>query len=325
LRTKDSTASYFKQNASRSSYRRDTTVVQRFARMSRRQPTWDDLRILLAVHRGKSFLAAGKALGVATSTVARRIEALEASVGRPLVHRGNGGTQIDADALGLVALGEQMEHGFEALRRGPSAERISGTVRVSASEGFVRHLVRVLASVQAKHPALLLEVVSESRFADLARREADIGIRIAPAATSTLVEKRVGRMALAVFGARSYVEQRLLGARLSREDAARHEWVGFDRPLARLPSEVWMRAYGAKRFVLRGSSPSAVEEAVVMGMGFGVLGEAQGAALGLVRVQTESAPPSVDVFVAFHRDAKRTPRIRVVLDAIQGELRRLLA
>jgi len=292
--------------------------------MNRPQPSWDDLRVLLAVHRGKSFLAAGKALGVATSTVARRIEALEASVGRPLVHRGNGGTKIDADALGLVALGEQMEHGFEALRRGPSAERITGTVRVSASEGFMRALVRVLANVRAKHPALLLEVASESRFADLARREADIGIRIARAATPTLVEKRLGRMSLAVFGARSYLERRLPGGRLNRDDAARHEWVGFDRALARLPSEEWTRAYGAKRFVLRGSSPAALEEAVVTGMGLGILSEAQGAALGLVRVHTETSPPPVDVFLAFHRDAKRTPRVRVVLDAIEAELHGLI-
>ena len=40
------------------------------AHMPSHPPIWDDLRVLLAVHRGKSFLAAGKALGIATSTVA---------------------------------------------------------------------------------------------------------------------------------------------------------------------------------------------------------------------------------------------------------------
>jgi DNA-binding transcriptional LysR family regulator len=42
----------------------------------------------LAVHRGKSFLSTSKALGVATSTVARRIEAFERALGRPLVLSG---------------------------------------------------------------------------------------------------------------------------------------------------------------------------------------------------------------------------------------------
>ncbi|MBC8073455.1 MAG: LysR family transcriptional regulator, partial [Deltaproteobacteria bacterium] len=49
--------------------------------MSSPPPVWDDLRILLAVHRGKSLLAAGKALGIATSTVARRLEAFERALG----------------------------------------------------------------------------------------------------------------------------------------------------------------------------------------------------------------------------------------------------
>ena len=34
-------------------------------------PAWDDLRVLLAVHRHRSFLAAGRALAVSTSTVAQ--------------------------------------------------------------------------------------------------------------------------------------------------------------------------------------------------------------------------------------------------------------
>ena len=46
--------------------------------------TWDDLRVLLALHRHQSLLAAGAALGLSTSTVARRIEALEQSLS--LIH-----------------------------------------------------------------------------------------------------------------------------------------------------------------------------------------------------------------------------------------------
>ena len=57
-------------------------------------PVWDDLRVLLTVHRGDSFLSASKALGVATSTVARRIEAFERALRRPLGLSGNGGTAI---------------------------------------------------------------------------------------------------------------------------------------------------------------------------------------------------------------------------------------
>ncbi len=288
------------------------------------QPTWDDLRFLLAVHRGKSFLAAGKALGVATSTVARRLEALEAALGRPLVHRGNAGTSVDADALQLVSLAEQMELGLAELARGARSARVEGTVRVSVIEGGVRAVVRVLARLHVSHPALLFEVVSESRLADLARGEADIGIRIARSNVSTLVEKRIGRMGLAVFAARSYVERRLPGARLARADAARHDWVGFERHLQKLPSECWARDYGARHFTLCGSSQAAIEEAVIAGMGLGILSETQGNELELVRIETETTPPAVEVYLAFHREARRTERVRIALQAIEAELRRAL-
>ena len=288
------------------------------------EDAWDDLRILLAVHRGRSFLAAGKALGVATSTVARRIEALEKGVGRPLVHRGNAGTVLDADALSLVALGEQMELGLDALRRSGDGERVEGTVRISSSEGFMRPLARVLARVQLKHPALRLEVVSESRMADLSRREADIGLRITKSSSASLIEKRLGRLRLAVFASRAYVARRLPGAQLPRAAAARHAWVGFDRSLERLPAEAWMRSYGATQFVLRSTSATALEEAVVSGMGLGVLVQAQAASLDLVRIETDETPPDIDVFLAFHREAKGSPRVRAVVRELEAELRRML-
>jgi len=287
------------------------------------QPPWDDLRILLALHRSQSFLAAGKALGVATSTVARRIAALEGALGRTLVHRSSDGTTLDADALSLVALAEQMELGFDALRRDAGDDRIAGTVRVSVFEGAVRPMVRLLATLQVKHPALTFELSSESRLVDLSRHEADIGLRIARSGAPVLVEKRAGRTRLAVFGARTYVQRRLPTARLNRTDAERHDWVALDSAFSQLPSEVWVRAYGAKRFVMRGSA-TAVEEAVAAGMGFGILSEAQGSDLNLVRIDTETLPPPVDVFLAFHRDAKQTPRIKVTLKAIEAELRRAL-
>lgn len=287
-------------------------------------PNWDDLRFLLAVHRAKSFLTAGKALGVATSTVARRIEGLEQALGRPLVHRGNGGTSIDADALPLVALGEQMEVSMRALAGASDGATVAGTVRLSASEGFVRPLVRVLAGLHAKHPGIALEIASESRVADLARGEADIGLRVVRTRSANLVEKRAGRLALGVFAARSYLERRLPGGALAARDAGRHDWVGMERALEKMPHEAWMRAYGARRFVLRSTSAVALEEAILAGMGLGVLGEAQGAALRLVRVDTENAPPLVDVFVVHRRDAAKNVAVREVLHAVTAALRRAL-
>lgn len=107
-------------------------------------PTWDDLRVLLAVHRHRSFLAAGRALGLSTSTTGRRIDALEESLGRKLVKRTSAGSEVDPEALRLVQLAEELEHGLESVRRDSQTSNLAGTVRISIGQGFVKPITQVL-------------------------------------------------------------------------------------------------------------------------------------------------------------------------------------
>lgn len=286
-------------------------------------PSWDDLRMLLAVHRDRSFLLAAKTLGVATSTVSRRIEALEKSLGRPLVHRGNDGTRLDPDALRLVALGEEFELGLDALRRDGSDDAVTGTVRLSMSEGFVRPVTQVMARLRVKYPALAVELMSESRMVDLARREADLGVRISKTTSSAVVSRFMGRAQPALFASRDYVQRRLPSAKLSREAAALQDWVGFDASLERLPQEKWVRAYGAKNFVFRSNASIAIEQAVLSGIGIGLLMGGH-AAPSLVQLDVDDTPPAVEVYLAFHRDSKKTPRVRTVVRELEAEFRRQL-
>jgi DNA-binding transcriptional LysR family regulator len=169
-----------------------------FAPMQRHLPPWDDLRILLAVHRQGSFFAAGKSLDVATSTIARRLDALEHTLGRRVVLRGNSGAKVEHGARELVALAEAMEHGLAAAVREGTEATVSGTVRVSVIEGAVREVTRLLGELRTKHPELEFELISESRAADISRGEADIGIRIMRSSSAGIIEKGVGRLPLAL-------------------------------------------------------------------------------------------------------------------------------
>jgi DNA-binding transcriptional LysR family regulator len=288
-------------------------------------PPWDDLRVLLALHRHRSFLAAGKALQVSTSTAARRIAALEAALGRPLVHRSSGGTFVEDDALDLVELAEQIELRLRAIRRDEGEEAVAGTVRVSLGEGLVRPVTQRLCELRRLHPALLLEILSESRVVDLARREADVGLRSQKSSSPAVVDRAVGRAQLGLYAAPSYLERRLRGGRLKRGDFGRHDFVAHDASLAHAPQTSWLVAQGAKRFVFRSNSDTAVLEAALQGQGIALLAHAAVRGLdGLARLEHDADPPSIPLYVAYHRDLRKVPRVRLVVDTLSAGLREAL-
>ncbi|ATB44017.1 LysR family transcriptional regulator [Cystobacter fuscus] len=286
------------------------------------EPSWDDLRVLLAVHRHRSFLAAGRALGISTSTTARRIEALEQALDRPLVHRSSAGTSVEPEALELVNLAEQLELGLQSVRRDEGDATASGTVRLSLSDGLIIPVTQVLATLRQKHPALLFEVSSEARMADLSRREADIGIRMARSASPVLVQRLIGRAQLGLYAARSYVERRVRDGRLKRQDMARHDFIGFETSHDKMPQVQWLIEQGAKRFVFRSNSYFAMREAAELGLGIMILGVMQvPPGSELVRLETEGEPPWVSAYLAYHRELRNVKRIRLVLDALESAFR----
>ena len=288
--------------------------------------TWDDLRVLLALHRHRSFLAAGRALGISTSTAARRIEALEAALGRALVHRSSAGTSVEPDALELVSLAEELELGLRALRRDDGDETLSGVVRVSMGEGFVRPAIQVLSDLRRKHPSLQIEIVSEARMADLARREADIGVRSTRSSSTVLVERAVGRLRFGLYASQDYVDRRLRGGLLRTDDFARHDFVGYDASMQTLPQARWLVAHGARRFSFRSNSDMALQEAAEQGQGISLMAEANGRlARGLVKLDIDVELPSVPVFLAYHKELRAVPRCRLVAGALEAALRHGLA
>ncbi|MCU0696981.1 MAG: LysR family transcriptional regulator [Myxococcaceae bacterium] len=285
--------------------------------------TWDDLRVLLAVHRHQSFLSAGKALGQSTSTTARRLDRLEAALGRRLVVRSTSGTSLEPTALPLVALAEQVELGLAEVGR--RAEGAAGVVRLSTGDGFARALTPVLAALRRVHPGLSIELVAEARLADVARGEADVAVRTARSQSAVLVEKPLGRLHFALYASSRYVEERLRTTTLGRDDLARADVIAHTKDLAGLPQNVWLSQLGAQRFVFRSNADAVLVEAAKASQGVAVLAELVGnAEKDLVRLTTPLPGPSVPVWLVFQRASRDVPRVRLVVDAITAAFRAAL-
>jgi DNA-binding transcriptional LysR family regulator len=285
--------------------------------------SFDDLRLLYALQRHGSFLGAAKAHGVATSTVARRIDTLERAVGRPLVVRSPAGTAIVPDALDLVALAEQMELGLEALRRDQPAKEspLAGVVRVSAGEMGMVPLAQVLAQVRRQHPEIEIELISETRLSDLARRETDFGLRSARSTAKTLVERKLGLMQTGLFAAPSYLERRLPRASLRSADVPRHDFIGYEGEMRKLLQHRHLVSLGAVRFPFRSNSDSALLEAARQGQGIALMSELLGREHGLTQIHFDGVLPAVPVFLVYHRSLRHIPRMKIVARALEAAVR----
>ena len=155
-------------------------MLRRNAQTVTCSPEWSDFRYFLAVARHKRLLAAGRALGVRHTTVARRIDALEQSLGGRLFHRTTSGwlltTLGESLVDGAVAMEEQAL--LASARARLEATELAGQVRLATLEALAyAWLAPRLSEFHAQHPRIQLEILTGDTQRDLSRGEADLAVR----------------------------------------------------------------------------------------------------------------------------------------------------
>src|SRR4051794_8610313 len=104
--------------------------------------SWDDLRLFLEVARTSTMGDAARAAGCDASTVSRRLSALERTMGAALVHRGQSQRRLTAAGAALRHRIEPIEKAVdEVLRWRAQSDTVEGTVRVTAPEEIVTHVI----------------------------------------------------------------------------------------------------------------------------------------------------------------------------------------
>jgi DNA-binding transcriptional LysR family regulator len=140
---------------------------------------WSEVPVLLALMRGKSLMAAASELNVDRTTVARRLERLEALLGLQLFERLNGKLSPTQHGRRLFSIAERAEQELSDIQSDDEEKRFEyGKVRISTSEHVLAAFAPQVSEFIANHPKILLEIVTSNRFADLSKYEADIVLRI---------------------------------------------------------------------------------------------------------------------------------------------------
>jgi DNA-binding transcriptional LysR family regulator len=188
---------------------------------------WDDVRHFLALARTGSVRAAGSMLGVSHSTVARRVEALEARLGAKLFDRHRDGYLLTDAGHEMVSVAERVEREMAALERGLAGQdaRLEGPVRVTCTDPYIATiLLRALAALCERHPGIELELDAAPKNLDLSKREADVAVRaLSPGASPPehLMGRRLAPITLCNYVAIAHAD------RLDPALGGRHaRWLG---------------------------------------------------------------------------------------------------
>jgi DNA-binding transcriptional LysR family regulator len=276
---------------------------------------WEDLRVFLSLSREGNLTATARRLEVSHPTVARRIKSLEDTIGARLFDRLPDRFALTAAGEELLADAQAMEQAAESIHRRSAGltDTAHGTVRMSAGEAMTAFLARHLPRLRQNLQCVEFELVASHMLANLSRREADLLIREQVPDLASIVTRRLGRVAYAVYGSR-----KLKVADAARESMRRMPWIGFDDEHDYMPGQSWvLELLDGARPAMRVNNWLVLHEGARAGAGLAVLpcylGDGDPA---LRRVGPILKDVAADQWLLVHRDLRDLARVRAVIDVL---------
>jgi DNA-binding transcriptional LysR family regulator len=273
---------------------------------------WNDVRIFLAIAREGTLGRAARQVGQTQPTIGRRLRMLEASVGQTLFQRTGDGFVLTEEGTAVLATAERMEdeaHAFERALAGKQ-QQLTGLLRISSSDWFGVHvLTPVVAEFLRVNPLVSIELVTDSRRLNLARRDADLLFRITPFDEADVIQRKFIKMDYALYGPLNTVPPQ-------RGDGTGYALLTMDSAFETLPDVKWLRGVLPNAHVAFGSNNREAQARMCAQRGgLAVLPCPLGDnTAGIERIDLGEAPPGRDVWFGYHRDLRRLGRLRAFLD-----------
>lgn len=286
---------------------------------------WDDFRLIRAIAEKRALPAAAVALGLNHSTVFRRLGQIEDALGLKLFERHRSGYVTTPAGDEMAELAERVDQDITAFARRLAGQEIkpAGELRVTTNDTLLVDLLTpLLAGFLGRCPEIRLDIVLSNQALNLSRRDADVAIRATDNPPETLVGRRAGRIAWCLYGRSDDAELRQ--AALADGLWDRH-WVSLGDQFTSLKAVRYLQKHVApERVVYRINTVLGLAEAVEAGIGIGFLPcFIADRRPGLVRLSEPDPELAADLWLLTHPDLRHSPRVRVFLDYMAGELTRL--
>ena len=236
------------------------------------------MAVFRRVVEAKSFSAVARETNMSQSTVSKHIASLEERLDTKLLNR-------STRSLKLTEAGkEYYQHCIRILNDFQEAEASvgkgkidpTGTLRISTSAAFGRtYILPYLGEFLSTYPDIKIDLIFGDKYTDLVKEGIDLAIRIGPLEDSSLIAKKIGSSPRVVVASPEYLVNH--GRPKKPADLVKHNCLFYS--LQKSP-DLWyfnstqegdesIRVNGR----IKASSPDAVCDATLEGLGISILGE----------------------------------------------------
>lgn len=279
------------------------------------------LRTFIRLVEVPSFSRVAKEVHASHTTIARRLDLVEAHFGVRLFHRTTRRLVPTADADQLLVHARTMLDALDLAEAdfGPERDQPHGLVRIGLTTALGLHYVERLGELGRRYPGLQIDCAMTDWQRDVVEDRLDLAVRVGPIGDDSLVAHPLGRLARRLVAHPDYLAAR--GVPASADALTDHQCIAYaygDMP-ARWTID------GRERLVeglVRSDNSEAVHRAALSGLGIALLPAIRVAgdmAAGrLVPVLPDSAIAPLDIFVVHPSRRRLPPRARIVLDFIKA-------
>ncbi len=285
-------------------------------------PSADDLLVLLAVGRSGRYVTAAQELGINHTTIARRIGALERSLGGRLLARVAGGWELTDLGRDALVAAEAVESAVRSLGSAEGGRALEGVVRMSATDGFSAYVAApAAAAVRKQHAGVAVEIVAATRRATQQRSGLDIEVVVGEPQVHRAEAFRLGDYRLGLYGSLDYLAEH--GTPTSQGELARHALVYFIDSMLRVDDLDLARTFApAMRESVTSTNVFVHVEATRAAAGLGLLPCFMADRhADLVRVLPDDVAVQLAYWLVIRPETLRRPEVAAVVDAIRTRMK----
>lgn len=272
---------------------------------------WRDIQICLAITKHGSIKEAAKSLNVSISTVYRRLESFEESLGVQLFERRSKGYELTEVGHRVLTTALPMEKSAVDFTNqlADISEEPLGTLTINAPEGFGVIFCQQIAPFLRKYQKLNIRLMFDAEVINLTQGETDLVVRVTNRPSEHLWGRRLGRLSFQTFGSPEYLEQ-------IQHDINKARWVVMDRRHRETPVGRWEQLnIPAARIALETTSRIVQSHAIINHIGVGVLPSifAKTFSDALVPIGDSIDSLTLDVWLLAHESRRQSRKITALM------------